>query len=219
MLSAKEIERAALDELGGEKTAKALRSLEACGLAVRETSCASACRISPCAWCRSASARRTRSPRSSPNAAARRCAMRRSKCSARRARSPRRISATIPARRCKRCAAGKGGHRFICQAGGPACQQHEPLRWPAPIVLNDEQQQAFDGLLPLIAAARRERALLHGVTASGKTQVYIRLIEETLAMGRTPMLLVPEIALTPQMMANLPPISARTSPCSTAVSS
>ena len=37
MLSAKEIERAALDELGGEKTAKALRSLEACGLAVRET--------------------------------------------------------------------------------------------------------------------------------------------------------------------------------------
>ena len=37
MLSAKEIERAALDELGGEKTEKALRSLEACGLAVRET--------------------------------------------------------------------------------------------------------------------------------------------------------------------------------------
>ena len=79
--------------------------------------------------------------------------------------------------------------------------RHEPVEMALPIVLNDEQQQAFDGLLPLIARREAGAALLHGVTASGKTQVYIRLIEEALAMGRTAMLLVPEIALTPQMMA------------------
>ena len=79
--------------------------------------------------------------------------------------------------------------------------RHEPVEMALPIVLNDEQQRAFDGLLPLIARREAGAALLHGVTASGKTQVYIRLIEETLAMGRTAMLLVPEIALTPQMMA------------------
>ncbi len=79
--------------------------------------------------------------------------------------------------------------------------RHEPVEMALPIVLNDEQQQAFDGLLPLIARREAGAALLHGVTASGKTQVYIRLIEEALTMGRTAMLLVPEIALTPQMMA------------------
>ena len=78
--------------------------------------------------------------------------------------------------------------------------RHESLEPAVPIELNDEQQQAFDGLLPLIARREAGAALLHGVTASGKTQVYIRLIEETLAMGRTAMLLVPEIALTPQVM-------------------
>ena len=78
--------------------------------------------------------------------------------------------------------------------------RHEPVEMALPIVLNDEQQQAFDGLLPLIARREAGAALLHGVTASGKTQVYICLIEEALAMGRTAMLLVPEIALTPQMI-------------------
>ena len=53
--------------------------------------------------------------------------------------------------------------------------RHEPVEMALPIVLNDEQQQAFDGLLPLIARREAGAALLHGVTASGKTQVYIRL--------------------------------------------
>ena len=70
-----------------------------------------------------------------------------------------------------------------------------------PIVLSDEQRSAFEGLDALLRAGEAKAALLHGVTASGKTQVYIRLIEETLARGRTALLLVPEIALTPQMMA------------------
>lgn len=79
--------------------------------------------------------------------------------------------------------------------------RYTPAELAVPIVLNEEQQAAFDGIFPLIARHEAGAALLHGVTASGKTQVYIRLIEEVLAMGRTAMLLVPEIALTPQMMA------------------
>ena len=71
----------------------------------------------------------------------------------------------------------------------------------AEIVLNEEQSAAFSGLNALSRAGKPCVALLHGVTASGKTQVYIRLIEEALRSGRSALLLVPEIALTPQMMA------------------
>lgn len=70
----------------------------------------------------------------------------------------------------------------------------------APPVLNAEQQAAFEGLDALAAAGRPAAALLYGVTGSGKTQVYLRLIYETLARGRTAMVLVPEIALTPQLL-------------------
>ena len=71
----------------------------------------------------------------------------------------------------------------------------------APIVLNEEQQAAFEGLDALARSGEAQAALLHGVTASGKTQVYIRLIQEVLSRGKSALLLVPEIALTPQMMA------------------
>ena len=69
-----------------------------------------------------------------------------------------------------------------------------------PILLNDEQQAAYDGILALMNAGKPEAALLHGVTGSGKTQVYLRLVQETMDRGRTAMVLVPEIILTPQMM-------------------
>lgn len=69
-----------------------------------------------------------------------------------------------------------------------------------PVVLSSEQQQAFEGLGALMRTGRPEAALLYGVTGSGKTQVYIRLIEETLAMGKTALVLVPEIILTPQLL-------------------
>ena len=59
-----------------------------------------------------------------------------------------------------------------------------------------EQQTALDAIL---AAAGFEPFLLHGVTGSGKTEVYLRAIETILAQGRQAMMLVPEIALTPQL--------------------
>lgn len=73
---------------------------------------------------------------------------------------------------------------------------------PAPKpVLNREQQSCFEGLWGLMEQNTPECALLYGVTGSGKTQVYIRLIHEVLAAGKTAMVLVPEIALTPQLLA------------------
>ena len=69
-----------------------------------------------------------------------------------------------------------------------------------PVVLNEEQQAAFEGLDELARRKEPAAALLYGVTGSGKTQVYIRLIEEALKSGQGAMVLVPEIALTPQML-------------------
>jgi len=66
------------------------------------------------------------------------------------------------------------------------------------IELNTEQKAVYDGLLPLLKSKTPEAALLYGVTGSGKTQVYIKLIESTLSKGKTAIVLVPEIALTPQ---------------------
>ena len=79
--------------------------------------------------------------------------------------------------------------------------QVEPKKLEGPLVLNQEQQRAFEGLRE---QSRREKpgvALLYGVTGSGKTSVYIKLIYDCLEQGKTAVLLVPEIALTPQLLA------------------
>lgn len=68
------------------------------------------------------------------------------------------------------------------------------------LILNDSQQAAFDRLCALQDSGTPEAALLYGVTGSGKTQVYLKLIRRTLEQGRNAILLVPEIALTPQML-------------------
>ena len=94
------------------------------------------------------------------------------------------------------------------KAGLIAFSEEEELRVPSlddvkpgpEIVLNEEQQRAFEEILGRVQAAKPSVTLLHGVTGSGKTQVYLRLVQETLALGRTAMVLVPEIVLTPQMM-------------------
>ena len=66
--------------------------------------------------------------------------------------------------------------------------------------LNDEQRSAFEGIIALYDGANASASLLHGVTGSGKTAVYIRLIDAMLARGKSTILLVPEISLTPQMI-------------------
>ena len=76
-------------------------------------------------------------------------------------------------------------------------EQAEPA---PPVVLNGEQAAAFEGLDRLCTAGKSAAALLYGITGSGKTQVYIRLIEEVLKRGKSAMVLVPEIALTPQLL-------------------
>ena len=70
-----------------------------------------------------------------------------------------------------------------------------PIR--APHTLNAAQQHAFEEIQKAIRAREFQTFLLHGVTGSGKTEVYLRAIDETLALGRGALLLVPEIALTP----------------------
>ena len=69
-----------------------------------------------------------------------------------------------------------------------------------PPELNAEQQRAFLGLEALCGKEAPAAALLYGVTGSGKTQVYLRLIYTQLERGRTALVLVPEIALTPQLL-------------------
>ncbi len=69
-----------------------------------------------------------------------------------------------------------------------------------PPVLNGEQQAAFEGLDQLAREGKPAAALLYGVTGSGKTQVYIRLIQQVLSRGRRALVLVPEIVLTPQLL-------------------
>ncbi|MCI8302361.1 MAG: primosomal protein N' [Oscillospiraceae bacterium] len=120
------------------------------------------------------------------------------------------------------CAIGSGLASDVCyftgaspqtlkgleRSGLVAFSQEEVLRVPkgesasgGPIVLSEEQQNAYDGVLALADGESASCALLYGVTGSGKTAVYIRLLQEIVRRGRRGMILVPEIALTPQMMA------------------
>ncbi len=80
------------------------------------------------------------------------------------------------------------------------CRQIQPQKLDGPLVLNREQQEAFDGLTAQMAQQNPGAALLYGVTGSGKTSVYISLIQKTLEQGKQAVLLVPEIALTPQLL-------------------
>ena len=83
------------------------------------------------------------------------------------------------------------------------CREIKPAKLNGPLVLNEEQNGCYLGLSQQMQQGNPGVALLYGVTGSGKTAVYIKLIQSSLDLGRSAMLLVPEIALTPQLLSTL----------------
>ncbi len=83
------------------------------------------------------------------------------------------------------------------------CREIIPAKLEGQWQLNDEQTQAFQGLCAQMDSAKPGAALLYGVTGSGKTAVYLKLIARCLEEGKSALLLVPEIALTAQLLSLL----------------
>ena len=69
------------------------------------------------------------------------------------------------------------------------------------IILSEEQNECFKGLLSLYKDESPKGALLYGVTGSGKTQVYLKLIDEAIKTDKGIVVMIPEISLTPQMLS------------------
>ena len=120
------------------------------------------------------------------------------------------------------CTLGAAGAKELCYFTGASIQtlksleksgiltleKQEVFRRPSvsdvppalPPILNSEQDTAFQGLARLLDENKPNAALLYGVTGSGKTSVYIRLIQKALDCGKSALVLVPEIVLTPQLL-------------------
>lgn len=80
-------------------------------------------------------------------------------------------------------------------------ESRAPLPISEPLVLNEDQQLAWSSLEPKIQDEGFHAFLLYGVTGSGKTELYLRAIEEVIKQGKEALVLVPEISLTPQTIA------------------
>ncbi len=78
------------------------------------------------------------------------------------------------------------------------------------------QRRAIESINAAISAAKPEVFLLHGVTGSGKTEVYLQALGHALARGRQGIVLVPEIALTPQTVERFAARFPQEWPCCTA---
>lgn len=74
----------------------------------------------------------------------------------------------------------------------------QPFREPVPLIPDYELTDAQQQILDEIAASQTKKFLLHGVTGSGKTEIYIRVMRQCLSQGKTAIMLVPEISLTAQ---------------------
>ena len=95
----------------------------------------------------------------------------------------------------------RSGYVCFTQKESLRISQVEPAKLDGPLILTTEQNRCYEGLSEQRKQEKPGIALLYGVTGSGKTSVYIRLIYDCLASGKTALLLVPEIALTPQLLA------------------
>ena len=94
----------------------------------------------------------------------------------------------------------KLGYLTLSQRPVLRCREIKPAQLDGPLVLNPRQNECYEGLRQQLCAEQPGVALLYGVTGSGKTAVYIKLIQSCLDDGGSAMLLVPEIALTPQLL-------------------
>ncbi|HEY6008108.1 MAG TPA: primosomal protein N' [Geobacteraceae bacterium] len=109
----------------------------------------------------------------------------------------------------RRCGATAEQLRRLVQQGLLLCAEREVYRDPfreevfdrdAPLSLNPDQARALAQLIAAVDARHFAPFLLHGVTGSGKTEVYLQAISHAVAKGRNALVLVPEIALTPQLV-------------------
>lgn len=100
--------------------------------------------------------------------------------------------------------------RYLLKEGVAGEKQAEALRRPyedvkpAPreeIQLSGQQRAAVESIVARVREKKRKTVLLHGVTGSGKTEVYIECVRQTLALSRTALILVPEISLAPQLFS------------------
>jgi len=95
------------------------------------------------------------------------------------------------------------GYVTLSQREVLRCREIRPAEVTGPLSLNEEQTAAVEGLTEQMLSEKPGSALLYGVTGSGKTAVYLKLIRACLDGGKAAMLLVPEIALTPQLLSLL----------------
>ena len=95
------------------------------------------------------------------------------------------------------------GYLTLSQRPVLRCREIKPAKLDGPLILSEEQQRVFEGLAGQMDGEKKGVALLYGVTGSGKTSIYLKLIGRCLEAGKSAMLLVPEIALTPQLLSLL----------------
>ncbi len=97
----------------------------------------------------------------------------------------------------------KKGYVVLSERPVLRCREIQPAKLDGPLTLNPEQQTCFLGLQEQMQREAPGVGVLYGITGSGKTSVYIKLIQSCLETDRSAMLLVPEIALTPQLLGLL----------------